>query len=78
MEYGWNHERIIAIVRLAATLIVSVGAGFGLALDADAIVTGCLCALSVACFIWSWWKNNNMTVAAQDAQKVLDAMRDDE
>lgn len=70
-----NAERVLAIARLACTLAASVAAGFGIALDADAVFVGAACLIACGCYAWSWWKNNNVTKAAQDAQKVLDEIR---
>ena len=71
----WNKERVMAVVRLACVLATTVAAGFGLALDADALYTGAACVLAVASYVWSWWKNNNVTKAAQDAQAYLDSIK---
>lgn len=62
------------------TLVVTVAAGFGLALDADAIYTGVACALALACYVYTWWKNNSVTDAAIQAQHYLDSIKkkDDE
>ena len=70
-----NTETAAAIARLAATLAAAIAAGAGLALDADALTTGILCALALGCFVWSWWKNNNVTAAAQEAQDFLDELK---
>lgn len=70
-----NRERIMAIARLACALAASVAAGFGLAVDADELYTGAACALALAAYVWGWWKNNNVTRAAQDAQAYLDSVR---
>ncbi len=70
-----NTERIVAIARLACTLAASVAAGFGIALDADALFVGVACVTAAGCYAWSWWKNNNVTQAAQEAQKVLDEIK---
>ncbi|MFR1640978.1 MAG: phage holin [Eggerthellaceae bacterium] len=75
MKNNWNAERIIAITRLACTLGASVAAGCGLALDADALYTGAAALLAAICYIWSWWSNNNVTQAAQEAQKYLDSIK---
>lgn len=72
---GWNTDRIVAVARLACALTASVAAGCGLALDADALMTGAMCAAALACYVWSWWKNNNVTEAARDAQKYLDSIK---
>lgn len=71
----FNTERIVAIVRLACTLAASMAAGFGYALDADALVCGALTACALATYVWSWWCNNNVTQAAQDAQRYLDEIK---
>lgn len=70
-----NAERVLAIARLACTLAASVAAGFGIALDADALFVGVACLIACGCYAWSWWKNNNVTQAAQEAQKVLDELK---
>ena len=70
MNNGWNTERVIAVTRIACTMAAALAAGFGLALDADALYTGCAALLATVCYVWSWWSNNNMTKAAQEAQKV--------
>ena len=31
--------------------------------------------VAAATGVWSWWKNNNVTKAAQDAQRVLDGIK---
>ena len=30
---------------------------------------------TIGAAVWSWWKNNNVTKAAQDAQRVLDGIK---
>lgn len=75
MKNNWNAERIIAIVRLFCTIAASVAAGCGLALDANALYTGAAALLAAICYIWSWWSNNNVTQAAQEAQKYLDSIK---
>ena len=74
---NFTNERIMAIIRLVCTLIASVAAGFGLALDADALYTGVACGAAFVCFIWSWWKNANLTDAAIQAQHYLDSIKRD-
>lgn len=70
-----NAERVLAIARLACTLAATVAAGCGIGLDADALFVGIACVTATGCYAWSWWKNNNVTQAAQEAQKVLDEIR---
>lgn len=75
MESGWNSERIIALIRLAAMLICGVLGGFGLTTDPDALSTVLLVVAASAVAVYSWWKNANVTKAAQDAQAYLDAIK---
>ena len=65
-----------AVVRLLCTIVCGVAALAGACLDVDVVVEGVACALALACALWSWWRNNNVTEAAQVAQRVLDAVRE--
>ena len=69
------NERVIAIVRLVVGLIVMAASACGLAIDADSVFTVIMCILAIAAFAYSWWKNNNITEAAQQAQNYLNAIR---
>lgn len=53
----------------------TIAAGCGLALDADALYTGAAALIAAVCYVWSWWSNNNVTQAAQAAQKYLDSIK---
>lgn len=77
MTLQFNRDRVVAIVRLLVMLASAVAGGFGLTLDPDALGTIAACVLAVAAGIYSWWKNNNLTEAAQEAQEYLDAIRRD-
>lgn len=68
-------ERITAIARLLVTLAAMVAGGVGIALDADALYTVAACALALAASAYSWWKNNNLTEAAAQAQAYLDTIK---
>lgn len=65
------NEKVKAIVTLIVTAAVNVANVCGYALDADTWVTAALSVASVVCIIYSWWKNQNITPEAQEAQKVL-------
>lgn len=75
MDQMDNYERVIAVVRLVCALAASIATAAGIALDADALFVGICAVLTVIAYIWGWWKNNNLTGAAQEAQKVLDAAK---
>ena len=72
----FNAETWSAFARLIVTLIVSVATVFGWSLDANLILNILLSAGAVILIIrMLWWKNNNVTEAAQEAQKLLDEIK---
>lgn len=75
MEIDFNRGRIVAIVRLLVMLASAVAGGFGLTVDPDALGTIAACAVALVAGVWGWWKNNNLTEAAQDAQAYLDEVK---
>lgn len=68
-------QTIMAFIRLACMLIATGCTMFGIAVDADALFVGVMLVISVIVYIWVWWKNNNVSKAATEAQKVLDEMK---
>ena len=48
------------------------------AIDPDALTGAVAAVLAIGTTVVAWWRNNNMTEAAQDAQKVLDSLKDKE
>ena len=68
-------QTIMAFIRLACMLIATGCTMFGIAVDADALFVGVMLVVSVIVYIWAWWKNNNVSKAATEAQKVLDEMK---
>ena len=68
-------QAFMAFLRLACTLVAAGLAMFGVAVDADALFVGVMTAVALVAYIWSWWKNNNVTDAATEAQKVLDELK---
>lgn len=75
-ENGWNKDRIVAIVRLAVMLAAAIAGGFGLTIDPDSLATIAACAVALVASVWSWWKNNDVTKAAQEAQAYLDGIKE--
>lgn len=67
-----NGESVTAFVRLGVAALVTGFAMVGVEIDGSAVENAVLGAASVAVLVWVWWKNNNVTDAAQEAQKVLD------
>lgn len=72
----FNAETATAFARLVVVLAVSVAAAFGWALDADLAFNIVASALGVIGMMWGlWWKNNNVTEPAQEAQLLLDELK---
>lgn len=71
-----NSQTVIAVVRLAVALIAALGAMFGFAVDAEAVQNIALAVAAIVLLVLVWWKNNNVTKAAQEAQKVLELVKD--
>lgn len=71
-----NSETFIAIAKLIATLLVSVFAVCGWTVDCDLVFNIILSAFAVFCIAYGlWYKNANLTKAAQTSQKLLDALK---
>ena len=67
----FNSQTAVAIGRLVVTILASIAATLGWSFDADLWLKIFLSVLSVVLLAYSWWKNNNITLAAQEAQNVL-------
>ena len=68
-------QTVLAFVRLACTLVATGLAMYGITVDANAIFVGAMLVLALIAYVWSWWKNNNVSAAATEAQKVLDELK---
>lgn len=68
-------QTIYAFIRLAVMLVTAGLAIFGVTVDSDALFTIVMCVVAVVAAVLSWWKNNNVTNAATEAQKVLDELK---
>ena len=68
-------EKIKAIATIIVTAAVNVANVCGYAFDADAWVNVVLSIISAITVGYAWWKNNNVTPEAQQAQKVLDELK---
>lgn len=71
----FTRERIVAIVRLLVMLVSAVAGGFGLVIDADGLATIVACGVALVAGVYSWYKNNNVTQAATEAQHYLDSIK---
>ena len=70
-----NAETLKALVTLLVTVALNVANAAGYAFDFGMVynvVFGVLALVSVA---YAWWKNQNVTEAAQQAQEYLDELK---
>lgn len=73
-EIKLNQESLTAFARLIVTLIVSVATVLGWSLDGELWFNIVFSALSIYLIVReAWWKNQNVTSAAQKGQEVVDA-----
>ena len=70
-----NAESLKAIVTLLVTVALNVANVFGYALDFDMWYQVVFSVASLAAVAWAWWKNQNVTHAAQQAQEYLDELK---
>ena len=73
-----NVERAKAIITIIVTAIVNIANVYGYAVDAEAWINVALSILSAICIAWSWWKNQNITYAAQQGQLVVDNIKNEQ
>ena len=71
VDTGWTQERLVAFIRLAAMLITSGLMAFKIAVDVDMVYAILSFDATVAAIFWGWWKNNNVTSAAQLFEALL-------
>lgn len=65
----------MALIRLIVPLLASTATVFGLELDWNIVINILLIVFTVLTMGWMWWKNNNVTQAAQEAQLVLNDIK---
>lgn len=70
-----NTERIKAIIVIVVTAIVNILNVYGYAVDMDATINAVLSLFSAATILYSWWFNQNVTEAAQEGQRVVNAIK---
>ena len=73
-------DRTLAIARLLVAFIVDVAAIYGYTLPVGEEMLYPICALVVmlVTHVWVWWRNNNVTEAAQKSQIILDMLKADD
>ena len=68
-------QTLMAFIRLACSLVATGLALYGVSVDADALFVLAMIVVALVAYIWSWWKNNNVSAAATEAQKVLEELK---
>lgn len=68
-------QTLMAFIRLACSLITTGLALYGVSVNADALFVLAMIVVALVAYIWSWWKNNNVSAAATEAQKVLEELK---
>lgn len=70
-----NKESFIAIIRLIVTAIGMIATTFSWTIDTNLIFNILVSVAAGVLLIWTWWKNNNVTEAAQQAQEMLNEIK---
>ena len=70
-----NQETLKAILTIIVTAAVNIANILGYAMDLDTVLNAVLSVFAFACIIWSWWFNQNVTLEAQEAQKLLNQLK---
>lgn len=69
--------RLIVMAVLMINMVLTLAGKNPIPFDEAAVTEWLTIAAGGLSAIWSWWKNNNMTEAAQEAQKTLKAIKED-
>lgn len=73
-------DRTLAVARLLVTFIIDVAAiyGFTLPIGEELLYPICALVVMILTHVWVWWRNNNVTDAAQKSQVILDMLKADD
>lgn len=72
-----NVESAKAIVTLIVTVALNFANAAGYAFDFGTVYNVLFSALALASVAYAWWKNQNVTEAAQKAQEYLDELKEE-
>lgn len=70
-------EKVKAILTIVVTAAVNIANVYGYAVDAEAWVNVALSVASAVTVAYAWWKNQNVTPEAQQAQLVLNNLKNE-
>ena len=68
-------ERAKAVLTIVIVAVVNVLNVLGYAMDADPLLNVVGSIASAITIMYAWWKNQNVTAEATEAQAVLDALK---
>lgn len=68
-------ERAKAIVTLVIVAVFNIANVCGYAFDAGPVVNAITSIISAISILYAWWKNQNVTVEAAQAQVLLDSLK---
>jgi len=69
--------RLIVMAALMVNMVLTVAGKNPIPFDEAALTEWLTVAAAGLSTLWSWWKNNNVTAAAQEAQNTLKAIKED-
>lgn len=70
-----NAESLKAIVTLVVVVALNIANAVGYAFDFGTVYNVLFGVLALASVAYAWWKNQNVTEAAQKAQEYLDELK---
>ena len=70
-----NAQSLKAIVTLIVTVAFTVANAAGFALDFGTVYNVVFSVASLVAVAYAWWRNQNVTEAAQQAQEYLDELK---
>ena len=70
-------EKAKAILTIVVTAAVNIANVYGYAVDAEAWVNVALSVASAVTVAYAWWKNQNLSDEAQQAQLVLNQLKNE-
>ena len=69
--------RLIVMAVLMINMVLTLAGKNPIPFDEAAVTEWLTIAASGLSAIWSWWKNNNITKKAQEAQNTLQGLKED-
>lgn len=75
-ETKYDYKQLaVAIARFIVPVLLAILTAVGISVDVDLLTTILTAVLTFVAFAWSWWKDNNVTTAAQIANDVQHALK---